>query len=460
MRSSIQIGLKAIILALLLTAVSPASAGNSLPDFTELVQRNSAAVVNISLPEGITLESTSSGTESELPGSEMMVDALGGRSLGSGFVISTDGYVVTNNHVIQGAPHLVVRIDDHRELPARVIGWDDVSDVALLKVQGGILPAVRMGTSNDLKAGEWVVAIGSPFGFDHTVTTGVVSSKARRLPGENDVSFIQTDVPINPGNSGGPLFNLKGEVVGMNSQIYSRTGGFMGLSFAIPIEETMNVAGQLKSHGRVSRGWLGVFVQPLMLQPVAAGGQRWGARVVKMNTGGPAERGGLRIGDVVLSVDGRTIDDSATLPWLVGHIVSGQRVTLDLLRASKKIQLRLQVGEQPSTARPHAGGTPKLIQANAPRLALAELLPDDKRRLRLGDFGVRVTSADNAGFEGLREQDLLLMADGVPLQSVDDVRRLTEHVPDGRAISWLVRRGTETCFVAQRGIRLKADGSR
>lgn len=320
------------VLALAQTLVANAQ----LPEFTELVEQASPAVVNISTRQVIPTQAAGMQQMPDLEGLPPMFREFFERSipqlpqqaprqrqaqsLGSGFIISADGYVLTNNHVVADADEIVVRLSDRSELEAKLVGADPRTDVALLKVEGKNLPTVKLGKSEALKVGEWVVAIGSPFGFDHSVTAGIVSAKGRSLPDENYVPFIQTDVAINPGNSGGPLFNLDGEVVGINSQIFTRSGGFMGLSFAIPIDVAMNVADQLKAEGKVSRGWLGVVIQEVNKDLAETFGldKPAGALVAQVLENGPAAKGGLQVGDVILALDGQPILVSADLPHLVG----------------------------------------------------------------------------------------------------------------------------------------------
>jgi serine protease Do len=322
-----------------------------LPEFTDLVKETSPAVVNISttqkvksgmpqLPEGFEMP--------ELPDDSPFGELFkhffdqdksapsykDSKSLGSGFIISADGYVLTNFHVVKDADEIVVRLSDRRELLGELVGADRRSDVALLKIDASNLPVAKIGKSSDLEVGEWVLAIGSPFGFDHSATAGIVSAKGRSLPRENYVPFIQTDVAINPGNSGGPLFNQEGEVVGVNSQIYSRTGGYMGLSFAIPIEVAMDVVDQLKTSGRVSRGWLGVLIQDVTLDLAESFGmeQPRGALVAKVLPGSPAEDAGIKVGDVIVAFDGKDVDHSSGLPPIVGSTKVGVNIPVDVIR--------------------------------------------------------------------------------------------------------------------------------
>ncbi|MBA2409815.1 MAG: trypsin-like peptidase domain-containing protein [Gammaproteobacteria bacterium] len=354
-----------IVLALILRAGVSTADAHGLPDFTALVRSNAAGVVNISttreeepsaaLPPNLDIPKL----PEDNPLNDLLRRFFGDRqgerepfraeSLGSGFIVSSDGYVITNRHVVEDADEIVVRLSDRRELLAKEVGHDTHSDIALLKIKADNLPVLKLGSSRALKQGEWVLAIGSPFGFDHSVTAGIVSAKGRSLPSENYVPFIQTDVAINPGNSGGPLFNLAGEVVGINSQIFSQTGGFMGLSFAIPIEVAMDVVQQLKTDGFVSRGWLGVYIQAVTRELAESFNMEipTGALVTMLLPGSPALAGDLRVGDIILKFNGRKVPGSAALPPMVGRTSAGQRVELVILRNGKRITRRLRVGALP-----------------------------------------------------------------------------------------------------------------
>jgi serine protease Do len=335
----------AVLLAVFITTHISA---NQLPDFTELVDKNTHAVVNISttqkaqpqrnaLPPGLKVPENSEygellehffGMPNQRPRSR---DA---QSLGSGFVISTDGYLLTNHHVVKNADEIIVRFQDRRELKAVLVGSDERTDVALLKVEASGLPVVKFGSSQQLKVGEWVFAIGSPFGFESSVTAGIVSAKGRSLPQENYVPFIQTDVAINPGNSGGPLFNLKGEVVGINSQIYSRSGGFMGLSFAIPIDVAMNVSQQIKNNGHVVRGWLGVRIQDVTRELAKSFAMKkpHGALVAQVIDDSPAQKAGVEVGDVIIGFNGQMVNRSSSLPPMVGSANIANKAQLKVIR--------------------------------------------------------------------------------------------------------------------------------
>ena len=341
--------------------MSARSYAAELPDFTELVEKNAPAVVNISTVGEDRRSSRRGGRQQEEleeffrffgpPGRRGGGPSQPARSLGSGFIISDDGYILTNNHVVEGAKEIIVRLSDRREYVAELVGADVRSDLAVLKVEADDdLPTVSLGKSNGLKVGAWVLAIGSPFGFDYSVTAGIVSAKGRSLPtaqNENYVPYIQTDVAINPGNSGGPLFNLDGEVIGINSQIYSNSGGFMGVSFAIPIDVAMEVADQLRSDGRVSRGWLGVVIQDVTRDLAESFGldRPHGALISQVYPGTPAEEGGLKEGDVITQFNGQSIERSSELPHFVGRVRAGSVAKLTLMRDGKRRTLDVKVGE-------------------------------------------------------------------------------------------------------------------
>src|SRR5207245_2185571 len=337
--------------------------GRELPDFTELAERQGPTVVNISTTQ--MRERRASPQIPNLDEDDPLYDFFrrfiprppgpGGqgprdfesRSLGSGFIISADGYVLTNAHVVDSADEITVRLNDKREFKARVIGADRRTDLALIRIDATGLPAVRMGDPNRLKVGEWVVAIGSPFGFDATVTAGIVSAKGRSLPQENFVPFIQTDVAINPGNSGGPLFNMRGEVVGINSQIYSRTGGFMGLSFAIPIDVALDIQKQLRDKGRVARGRIGVVIQEVTRDLATSFGldRPRGALVNSVEKGSPADRAGIEASDIIIGFDGKPVENSSDLPRLVGSTRPGSHAAAEVWRKAAARKLSITVGE-------------------------------------------------------------------------------------------------------------------
>jgi serine protease Do len=379
------------------------------------------------------------------------------QSLGSGFVISSDGYILTNYHVVADADEIQVRFSDRRFFDAKVIGSDKGSDVALIKIEASDLPTVKIGKSSDLKVGEWVLAIGSPFGFDHTVTAGIVSAKGRSLPSENYVPFIQTDVAINPGNSGGPLFNLDGEVIGVNSQIYSRTGGFMGLSFAIPIELAINVADQLREHGRVSRGYLGVLIQDVDHNLAESFGmaQPYGALVSRVMPDSPADKAGLQVGDVILAFNGQRLLNSSQLPPLVGASRIEEEATLQILRDGKELAVPVQVGrlaedEEVAETIPAQVEPDQIEQLG---LAVIDIEPKVREELGLEERGgalVGNVSPGAAQDAGIRRGDIVLMFDGMDVKSAKHLRELIEEAGDKRTVAVLVKRGENPLFMALR----------
>lgn len=436
-----------------------------LPDFTELVERHGPAVVNISTTQTVRREATPQIPN--LPENDPFYDFFrrfmppgGGRprefeakSLGSGFIISSDGYIMTNAHVVDAADEVTVRLIDKREFKAKVIGSDKRTDIALIKITAGNLPKVNLGDPNRLRVGEWVAAIGSPFGFENSVTAGIVSAKGRALPDDSYVPFIQTDVAINPGNSGGPLFSLQGEVVGINSQIYSRTGGFMGLSFAIPIDVAMDVVNQLKSAGKVSRGWLGVVIQPLTRDLAESFGLSTaaGALIADVTRGSPADRAGLEASDVILKFDGKTIQESYELPRLVGSTKAGKNVILQVWRKGALRDINLTIGELPAekvAQRPDSAGTPKT--ANRAGLVLSELSPAQKQQLRI-EGGVLIEDAQGAAARsGVRRGDVILAINNTDIRSVDQVNRLLNELVPGRSVAMLIKRGETALYVPLR----------
>ena len=461
-----------IVMLVLLTSSSLLHARGSLPDFTSLVSEYSPSVVNIStkqhrsrpkalgrdfqlpdLPEGSPFNDLfrhffGEGLEQGKPREH---DA---QSLGSGFVISEDGYILTNYHVVKGADEILVRLNSHLEYQAEVIGMDKASDVALLKIDANGLPAVKIGSSSDLKVGAWVLAIGSPFGFDHSVTAGIVSAKGRSLPSENYVPFIQTDVAINPGNSGGPLFNLDGEVVGVNSQIYSRTGGFMGLSFAIPIEMAMNVADQLRSKGRVSRGWLGVQIQDITRELADAFDMKQpsGALVARVYANSPAEKAGVEAGDVILEYNGKRLYDSSMLPPLVGSSRVDQPAKLSILRNGKRKQLTVEIGELPEDD--EIAQVAKAIEkptGNLLGLSVSDITRALQQQFKLETaVGVLVedVTPGPAQSAGIRPGDVIQMINNRRVKNRAEFEAQMEKLPQGQYINVLVMRSSGPIFLA------------
>jgi serine protease Do len=444
----------------------------ALPDFTVIVDDAKDSVVNIStktkarkssskenpsipnLPEGSPFgELFEKFFDHENPG-ERRREA---QSLGSGFIISKDGYILTNHHVIAGADEVIVRLSNREEYVAKVIGSDKASDVAVLKVEADDLPTLKFGDSDDLKVGEWVLAIGSPFGFDHSVTAGIVSAKGRSLPSDNYVPFIQTDVAINPGNSGGPLFNLDGEVIGINSQIYSRTGGFMGLSFAIPIELAVDVASQIRENGSVSRGWLGVLIQEVTRELAESFGMDnpQGALVAKVLDDSPAEEAGLQVGDVIVEFNGKKVMRSASLPPLVGRSAVGKNADVTIIRNRSREHIKVKIAELP-TSITQASFTPeqddKPIEKSALGMNVIELSKAAKKKLKL-QSGVEVTEVEETGSArdaGIQRGDVIVMIDNLAVESVDDFDTITDDLKSGKSVALLVQRRSGPVFLAIR----------
>lgn len=447
----------------LLMSAAVAAAVEGLPDFTHMVEENSPAVVNISTERSPEVSQGGGSREREMeeffrrffPPDQFPRPDREARSLGSGFIITKDGYILTNFHVVDQADVVKVRLSDRRELDAEVVGSDQRSDLALLKVKATNLPVVRLGKSDALKVGEWVLAIGSPFGFDYSVTAGIVSAKGRSLPtarNENYVPFIQTDVAINPGNSGGPLFNLAGEVVGINSQIYSNSGGFMGVSFAIPIDVAMEVVQQLRSSGRVSRGWLGVVIQEVNRDLAESFGldRPHGALVSKVLENGPAAQGGLMEGDVITAFNGHSIERSAELPHFVGRVAAGSQAKVNIVRNGERKVLTLKVGEladeNGETQTAASGGSGQ----NAIGLSVEGL--DAATREQLGiEHGVRVVRSTGAAEQaGIQAGDVVLRLNNAVIASVADFDRAVAALPSGKSVPVLVQRNGGSVFLALR----------
>jgi len=449
--------------------------GRSLPDFADLAEKQGPAVVNIS-----TTQVQRGGQMMPFPFDEndpafeffkrFIPRGPGGgtprdfenKSLGSGFIVSGDGFILTNAHVVDGADEVTVRLTDKREFKAKIVGADKRTDVALLKIDANGLPAVRLGDPASLRVGEWVVAIGAPFGFDNSVTAGIVSAKGRSLPQENYVPFIQTDVAINPGNSGGPLFNLRGEVVGINSQIYSRSGGYMGVSFAIPIDVAMEIQNQLRASGKVSRGRLGVVIQEVSKELADSLGlaKPMGAVVNALEEGGPAQKGGIEPGDVILKLDGKPINASADLPRIVGATKPGTRSVVQVWRNGTVREITVMVGEmqdekQATARQPRIGKAPEQA-ANRIGLVVSELSPEQKRELKMNSGLVIESVRGTASRADLKPGDILvaLISKGATteLRTVDQFNKLLGQFDKGSNVTLLVRRGEMQTFVTIKNI--------
>ncbi len=441
------------------------------PDFTTLVKKQSASVVNISteretpsrskLPPGIEIPEGGTGNEAldeflkRFFDYGQEEDENGNGSLGSGFIVSEDGYVVTNHHVVDGADEIIVNMSDRRELPAKIIGTDKRSDLALLKINAENLPAVTLGSSDLLEVGEWVIAIGSPFGFDHSVTAGIVSAKERNLPSESYIPFIQSDVAINPGNSGGPLFNLEGKVIGINSQIYSRTGGFMGLSFSIPVDVAKNVIDQLKSTGEVRRGWLGVYIQEVSRELATTFGldSPIGALVAQVMSEGPAD-GILKPGDIILEFAGKTVDSSATLPFHVGSAPVDKEVDILVKRNGSNLLVSLQLGElkkQESLEVPEVEEEEEELTSDIVLGMAVEDIDDEIREsvgIDKGGILVQRVLGEAAVVAQVERGDIITQFDGQVVESVLEFKNLSKKVTGEKTMAILVIRDGAARFLA------------
>ncbi len=447
-----------VTLGLILIAASQIASA-SLPDFATIVEETSPAVVKIIAQ----VKAPSPAAREQLEELEQLPDALRrffqdrepqaprGGGTGSGFIISKEGYIVTNHHVVAQADEVIVRLSDRREFDATVIGTDQRSDLALLQVDANDLPFLQLGKSSELKVGEWVLAIGSPFGLDYSVTAGIVSAKGRSLPterGENYVPFIQTDVAINPGNSGGPLFNLRGEVVGVNSQIFTRSGGSIGLSFAIPAKVVKNIIEQLQVNGEVVRGWLGVSIQNVdrtLAESFDLDRPR-GALVAQGGKDSPAERAGIESGDVIVAVDGEQIEVSADLPHVIGLIAPGSKVPVSVIREGKERSVRVEIGalEANEVARVVASASePGTLQALG--MVVRELQDTDENPsgLRGGVLVTKVEDESAADESGVRAGDILTRFGRTPISRLADMELAIEQIKPGDSVSLrLIRQGS------------------
>jgi len=425
-----------------------------LPDFSALVEANGASVVNIAVTKRA-MTPAQFGEDSPMPDllrrfgiptPEGEMPGREGHGVGSGFIVDPDGVILTNAHVVDGAKELTVRLTDQREFKGKVIGTDRLTDVAVVKIDAKNLPAVRTGDPSRLKVGEWVAAIGSPFGLDNTVTAGIVSAKSRALPQESIVPFIQTDVAVNPGNSGGPLFNMAGEVVGINSQIFSTNGGYMGLSFAIPIDLALKVKNDLVTHGKVTRGRIGVGIQRVDAALAESFGldKARGALVSRVEPDSPAAKAGLKEGDVILEFNGKAISKSIDLPALVAQVTPGTEAPLKVWRNKAETSLDVTVGEMPNervaqapndTATPHG----KL------GVAVRPLSKDEARELQ-SEGGLLVQQASGpAARAGLRSGDVIVAVNGRPTHTVEELRKQVDDAKGRLAV--LVERGGLRMFV-------------
>ena len=442
---------------------SASALAKELPDFTDLAEKQGAAVVNISttqiirndlnipnVPEGDPFYDFFRRFAPQMPREQES------QSLGSGFIISADGFIMTNAHVVDHADKITVRLTDKREFRAKVIGADKRTDVALLKIDATGLPKVNFGDPNKLKVGEWVVAIGSPFGFDSSVTAGIVSAKGRSLPQDNYVPFIQTDVAINPGNSGGPLFNMNEEVVGINSQIYTRSGGSMGLSFAIPIDVAMQVSEQLRTSGKVTRGRIGVTIQELTQELAESFGlsKPNGALISSVEKNAPADKAGIEASDVILKFDGKAVNSSSDLPRMVAAIKPGTKVVVELWRKGEAKKVTVEVGELPEDgmlARASKKKQDDDVGETISRLGISvsELSKEQQQELQInGGLLVEDVKGSAAHSAGLHQGDVLLAIGNVQIRSLAQFNEFIKHVPKGKNVALLVRRDDSASYVA------------
>ena len=454
-----------ILLALLLSPIlhaQPPSAQLALPDFSALAERVAPAVVNIS-----TVRSPKEQNESEMPPDMPWQDFFdkflgphqrppsprGESSVGSGFIIRANGEIVTSYHVVKEVDQIIVKLNNRRELPAEIIGFDELSDVALLKIEAEDLPTVQMGSSEALRVGQWVLAIGAPFGFDYTVTAGIVSAKGRSLPFENYVPFLQTDVAINPGNSGGPLFDLSGKVVGINSQIYTQTGTYAGLSFAVPIDLALYAIEQLRENGTVARGWLGIYLQKITrdLSKSFNLDRPIGALVTRVVKDSPAAAAGIQVGDVILKYNGVEVESSSFLPPLVGRTPIGKRVPIELMREDQIKEVEVTIAQLPShmfSAAPTA--QPQRKTKKIMGMTLKELSPEQRSRPAFDKGGLIVEAvADGAAKQArVLPGDILLMFNNHRFETVEEFAKIVDEAPAGRFVTLLVVRDEQSLFLA------------
>ena len=464
-----------VFICLVLTVQT--SHARSLPDFVPLVEDNVAAVVNISttlkknkrqpqiqghnlpdIPEDSPFYDFFNKYFGEIP--DNMAPNQQRTSLGSGFIVSGDGYVITNNHVVKDADEIIVRLNDRREFVAELIGADERSDIAVLKIEGNKLPTLKLGDSSGLRVGEWVLAIGSPFGFDHSVTQGIISAMGRSLPNENYVPFIQTDVSINPGNSGGPLFNLQGEVIGVNSQIYSRTGGSMGMSFAIPVNVVKYVYQQLKEVGHVSRGWLGVLIQDVTRELAESFNMKkpHGALVAKVLPDSPAEKAGFMVGDVIVNFNRDKIGVSSDLPPMVGSTKVGKSVQVEVIRHGKSVSLKVKIAKLPTddSTKLSSTGNNGNNGNNSLNVYVKDLTEQQRQELDIKDHGVIVSQilSGPAYKAGVRNGDVMLLLNNVKIKNAKHFEDMVNQLPKDKSVPLLIQRRGGPIFLA---LRLEED---
>ncbi|HTR59659.1 MAG TPA: DegQ family serine endoprotease [Casimicrobiaceae bacterium] len=470
MKSRIWTLLGVVLAGFSFVAPAPAQSMRGLPDFTDLYEQQGPAVVSIDVTQTVKRSTFPDLSEDDpfyeffrrfgqIPRGHERQRDLEQQSVGSGFILSSDGQILTNAHVVDEASEVLVKLSDKREFRAKVLGTDKRTDVALLKIDATGLPKVTIGDPEKLRVGEWVAAIGKPFGLENTITAGIVSAKGRDLPQENNlVPFIQTDVPINPGNSGGPLFNMKGEVVGMNSLIFSRTGGYMGLAFAIPIDVAMNVVKQLQEKGRVTRGRIGVQIQEVTKETADAFGlsKTTGALVNSVEKGGPADKAGVESGDIILKAEGRTVNSSSELPRIITQIRPGTKITLQVWRkgATKDLAVtvaELKEDEQPKAAarRPGSGKDKDKAKPNRMGLMLSDLNDEQKKELEIKN-GVLIEDITGSARGNIQPGDVILAVinKGVAIdaKNAEQVNGLIAKLEKGAAVTLLLRRGEQQFY--------------
>ncbi|MGE8321284.1 MAG: Do family serine endopeptidase [Comamonas sp.] len=483
---SIQVSALAAMLAITSAAMLPvaaeaqaAPAVRGLPDFTELVEQVGPSVVNIRTMEKVSNRQSASGLDPDMleffkrfgipvpqvPRQQQRPqkpdsDEEQPSGLGSGFILTADGYVMTNAHVVDGADDVIVTLTDKREFKAKIVGADKRTDVAVVKIDATGLPAVKIGDVNQLKVGEWVMAIGSPFGLENSVTAGIVSAKQRDTG--DYLPFIQTDVAINPGNSGGPLLNMRGEVVGINSQIYSRSGGFMGISFSIPIDEAVRVSEQLRATGRVVRGKIGVQISTVS-KDVAESiglGKAQGALVTGIEAGSPAEKAGIEAGDVITKFDGKPLEKLADLPRWVGNTKPGNKSTVTVFRRGKSLDLPITIVEVPAEGTATAKAAPKpsdkaKASASAQQLGLVvtDLADAQKKSLKVKG-GVQIVSADEgAARAGLKAGDVILAIANIEIHDTKEFEAAVAKADKAKPVNVLFRRGEWAQYVLIRPVK-------
>ena len=457
--------LKLTLFALAFTYLTNVFSQTGLPDFTIVVEKNIPAVVIVNATKTVQADFNNSPFNSPDIPDELrdyfgkFFDPKNGNnqnqrstpSFGSGFILTNDGYIMTNNHVVSNSSEILITLSDETVLEAQLIGSDSRSDLALLKVDGRNLPIVSVATADNLKVGEWVLAIGSPFGFSHTVTAGIVSGKQRKLPDESYVPYIQTDVAINPGNSGGPLFNLSGDVVGVNAQIYTRTGGFMGVSFAIPSETMMDVFNQLKDSGKVTRGWLGVFIQEVDKNLAKSFGMEkpMGAVIAKVLKNSPASKSGLKQGDIILSFNGKPIKKSRDLPPLVGMTEVNTRAKVEVLRNKKTLNIFVRIEELPTEEKIASIGDQKITKTQISGITVSNINDVTKRELNIyGGVRIDKITSEQSNDSGIQVNDIVTHINNEPVYNMQDFKNKIEDIGVSNYANFLIYRNSNPLYLA------------